>query len=433
MAHWYILGPMARGSLRITDGRRRLWLCLAGAAVCASSVLGRVPIAGAQTEKVICVAGATTLCNDTVLGEAAWTVPDGVSKALFTVYGGSGGNSLRPGGGHGGGGGEVSATFNLTPGQVFQLYVGQGGGDGPNVSHNGGGTLINGCEAGYWAGPAWDGCGGVESNVASPLSGDAGPRILITAGGGGGGGGNFRGGDGGGITGTVAPAAPSGGGGTFGGGGASATEGGAGGGSFDGHAANPSQDNGAGGQGYGPVTFEASGITEFRFQTPNHGGAAAGGNAGGGGGGAGYYAGGGGGNCSSGSEEDVACGTGGGGGGGGSAYVDPSATTVTGFDGGNHELNGRIEITYGEAVSNPGGETPPSKTTGETTPQSKSTGAPATGSSTYKPLTQAQKLAKALKACKKEKPKSKRKGCEAQAKKRYEPKAKKRAKSKKKG
>jgi hypothetical protein len=41
-----------------------------------------------------------------------------------------------------------------------------------------------------------------------------------------------------------------------------------------------------------------------------------------------------------------------------------------------------------------------------------------------KPLTEAQKLTKALKACTKEKPKGKRKACEAQAKKRYAPKSK---------
>jgi hypothetical protein len=45
-----------------------------------------------------------------------------------------------------------------------------------------------------------------------------------------------------------------------------------------------------------------------------------------------------------------------------------------------------------------------------------------------RPLTEAQKLAKALKVCTKEKPKSKRKACEAQAKKRYKPKLKKKSK-----
>jgi hypothetical protein len=49
---------------------------------------------------------------------------------------------------------------------------------------------------------------------------------------------------------------------------------------------------------------------------------------------------------------------------------------------------------------------------------------PSTPDTAQKPLTEAQKLTKALKACKKVKPKSKRKSCEAQAKKRYKPKTK---------
>jgi hypothetical protein len=66
-------------------------------------------------------------------------------------------------------------------------------------------------------------------------------------------------------------------------------------------------------------------------------------------------------------------------------------------------------------------------TAGAADASSKSSAVPA------KPLTQAQKLAKALKACEKEKPKSKRKACEAQAKKRYKPKLKKKSKHSSKG
>lgn len=68
-----------------------------------------------------------------------------------------------------------------------------------------------------------------------------------------------------------------------------------------------------------------------------------------------------------------------------------------------------------------------------------STGASAGGSgppagntpASHPPLTTSQKLAKALRACKKTKPKSKRKACEAQAKKRYRPKPTKKAKARK--
>ena len=112
--------------------------------------------------------------------------------------------------------------------------------------------------------------------------------------------------------------------------------------------------------------------------------------------------------------------------------------------GGGEKIGGETRGT-GE----PGGGTTPtggagSSSTGSTgtsasTASTGSTGstgsgtAPSTPATAPKPLTDAQKLAKALKACKKAKPKSKRKSCEAQAKRRYAPKPKKKSKPKKKG
>lgn len=345
---------------------RRTAGLLAGFAAVATLLLA--PVASAS-DPVVCSAGAATMCTDSTVGQATWTVPPGVERVLFTVFGGGGGSSLRPGG-RGGAGGETSASFAVRPGQVFELYVGARGGDGPNVFQSGGTMTVYGCQAGYGAGPSEDGCGGDGSDVASAISNDPGPRILVSAGGGGGGGGNSRGGDGGGLTGLVAPAAPDGGGGAFGGKGATATSGGMGGTSFDGHPPINGSNNGAGGTGYGPVTFDPRG--PINFQTQNHGGAASGGSrpfdeippgdysGAGGGGGGGYYGGGGGGDCSEHSTDPrVACGSGGGGGGGGSAFVDPSATTVTGFNGGNSAgSDGKIQITFTAGASATPGPTP---------------------------------------------------------------------------
>jgi hypothetical protein len=62
---------------------------------------------------------------------------------------------------------------------------------------------------------------------------------------------------------------------------------------------------------------------------------------------------------------------------------------------------------------------------GSTPPGTNSTIPPPSGSAhPVKPLTRAQQLAKALKLCRHKKPRSKRKTCEARAKKRYKVKAK---------
>jgi hypothetical protein len=93
--------------------------------------------------------------------------------------------------------------------------------------------------------------------------------------------------------------------------------------------------------------------------------------------------------------------------------------------------------TFGPGESSTGGGSPGDGSTGSTS--GPATGSGSTGGSgsgapgktvvplttPAKPLTRAQKLAKALKACKKQKSKSKRKACDAKAKKRYKPKPKK--------
>ncbi len=311
--------------------------------------------ARAETERVICVAGATTVCSDHVIGYATWTVPAGVSSVTLNVYGAAGGSSLRSHGGAGGPGGESTASFAVTPGQVFDFRVGEAGGSGPvkfEDEHHG--IHINGGRAGYQAGADWDGGGGAASFVASAIGIDPEPSIVVAAGGGGGGGASGNGGDGGGVTGAgAAGAALAGAGGKYGGGGASEHFPGEGG-------AMPPSKGLAGDPGaHGPVYFEATiAPSEFgpgeHFQPEFFALGGSGGEAGGGGGGAGYFGGGGGGGCTTATDEpETACGTGGGGGGGGSAYVYPSATKAAGVNGGNAESNGHVEISYTTPVVTP--------------------------------------------------------------------------------
>ena len=67
-------------------------------------------------------------------GAASWTVPDNVVSVDITMVGGGGGGGTgvpgRPGGGGGGGGAGQVIQYNnvqVTPGTVFNLYVGNGG------------------------------------------------------------------------------------------------------------------------------------------------------------------------------------------------------------------------------------------------------------------------------------------------------------------
>src|SRR5690348_4935304 len=74
---------------------------------------------------------ATTVATFKVHGFYAWTVPSGVTKVTFTVYGASGGGAvdnnvlLAPGGA----GGETKASFQVRPGMVFEISVGERGAD----------------------------------------------------------------------------------------------------------------------------------------------------------------------------------------------------------------------------------------------------------------------------------------------------------------
>jgi hypothetical protein len=153
-------------------------------------------------------ASASTLATFNTHGKYKWTVPSGVYKVTFDVFGASGGdvinaNVLISGGGQGG---EARGTFMVKPGQVFEVVI---GGEGqtlntavsysmPNGGFNGGG---HGGMYGAGGGGASDiRIGGRTNSCASTMNCSIADRIVV-GGGGGGGGTQAGGGAGGGANG----------------------------------------------------------------------------------------------------------------------------------------------------------------------------------------------------------------------------------------
>jgi hypothetical protein len=140
-------------------------------------------------------------------GTYKWTVPSGVYKVTFDVYGASGGyvarsNTLISAGGPGG---EARATFKVKPGQVFEIVVGGIGGasvdgdwSGAVGGFNGGG--LGGTDGGGGGGASDVRDGGGGNPCASTMTCSVVDRIIV-GGGGGGGGDASDGGAGGGLTG----------------------------------------------------------------------------------------------------------------------------------------------------------------------------------------------------------------------------------------
>ena len=275
-------------------------------------------------------------------GAQSWTVPPGVTSVTFDVYGAAGepaegqevGTSPTPGGT----GAHVQATLAVTPGQVFEIVVGDHDG------FNGGGTpglALQPVNQGGGGGGASDVRAGA---CATSLTCDLSSRILVGGGGGGGGGlgisvesgspNSVDGGAGGnaGATGRAGTGERGAGGGGGGGAGGSATGGSAG--------------TGGTATGGDRNTPGIPGVAGMLGQGGAGGGNRRAGTAGGGGGGGGYYGGGGGGEGGATVRDVDADEGGGGGGGGGSSFVGPGA--VGGMVAGNTGPNGDglVQITY---------------------------------------------------------------------------------------
>lgn len=137
----------------------------------------------------------TKLATFTTAGVHGWTVPAGITRVTFDVYGAAGGNTYEvlPGGtiqtvGTGGPGGQTKATLSVTPGEAFELVV---GGRGTSTNISGVGVSGEGGMNGGGFGQAGGGGGsdvrlaGVGDDCAPNLNCDLAHRIIVGGGGGG--------------------------------------------------------------------------------------------------------------------------------------------------------------------------------------------------------------------------------------------------------
>ncbi len=276
----------------------------------------------------------------TTPGSYSWTVPDGVTRASFDVYGAAGGAAayVKPPStivvtGTGGLGAHVQAILSVTPGQTLAILVGGRGGDGGSQGAAGG---FNG-GAGDTGGIAGVGGGGGGASDVRTGAGDTSglsSRLLVAGGGGGAStltGTDARGGDGGLVGADGQPGSDGQLGGSQGGGGGGASAGGAGGAGVAGFPGTTSGASGAlGVGGQGAPAPAGNGDTTF--------------GAGGGGGAGGLYGGGGGGSgavdVSGGYFEPPAAG------GGGSSLATVNTGCQPTFFTGVQSGDGLVTITY---------------------------------------------------------------------------------------
>ncbi len=186
--------PEEGAIVRIRGSRRSVGVAAISLIVVTAAVLvaaGRAPAHGAA-------ATARTLATFTTPGARIWTVPAGVTKVTFSVYGASGGEVAD---GQtliavGGAGGVAKGTFTVTPGERFYVIVGghgnpnngsQGGVFQPNGRGGAGasdttGTLLGG-GGGGGASSVATGYVGKDCFMIQPCS--DGDRFIVAGGGGG--------------------------------------------------------------------------------------------------------------------------------------------------------------------------------------------------------------------------------------------------------
>jgi hypothetical protein len=262
-----------------------------------------------------------------------FTVPSCVGQVSIDMAGAAGANAIdvNPLNSVGGRGGRITGVLTVTPGQVFNIYVGSAGNATTGVGgYNGGGngglsSAGTGCNGGFAGG------GGGASDIR--IGGITLSDRVVVAGGGGGAGRDY-------CNGSCQPCGCGGSGGA--GGGLTGNNGLAANNCNFGYPGTGVNLGGGGGVTAGGVGGLADGGNSPSGVSGSlgNGGAGAGGtyDVAGGGGGGGFYGGGGGGSAGSGS------GVGGGGGGGGSSFLGAmtSAVTTPSFQLGN----GYLTITY---------------------------------------------------------------------------------------
>jgi len=161
----------------------------------------------------------STLFAKTTPGVYKWTVPNGVRRVTFDLFGPAGGDTYNAGAfvAAGGLGGEATATVDVSPGRVFEIVVGGKGGDGDYVFNQVGAAGSNGGGPG---GTSGYGGGGGATDVrggacaATSSCADLSTRFLVAGGGGGSSVYGDVGGYGGGVTGGDGAGTNPGGGGT---------------------------------------------------------------------------------------------------------------------------------------------------------------------------------------------------------------------------
>ncbi|QKJ62831.1 T9SS sorting signal type C domain-containing protein [Flavobacterium sp. M31R6] len=123
---------------------------------------------------------AQTTVNLTTPGSATWTVPCGVTSLTVEAWGGGGAGgaaTIIPSGGSGGGGGGYSTYIvAVTPGQIINYTVGQGGVGGSGNGGDGSSTTILALTAN-------GGIGGFQDNGTAGLGGTASGGTTNTSGG----------------------------------------------------------------------------------------------------------------------------------------------------------------------------------------------------------------------------------------------------------
>ena len=136
-------------AVRGSRGGARARAAAAAAAVCGLVLAGAGGAGSAQAAAKVrpacpapVVSGATATVTCSFTGAARyWTVPAGVTRATFTLYGakgGAGGDNYHAGG-DGGKGAEVTGTLTVTPGAVLQVNVGRAGESAGGAFGGGGG------------------------------------------------------------------------------------------------------------------------------------------------------------------------------------------------------------------------------------------------------------------------------------------------------
>ena len=128
--------------------------------------------------------GGTVLRFNATGTDQTWTAPAGVYSVTVELYGANGGKDVALA--NFGKGGYVSGTLSVTPGDTYNLVVGEAGGNTYPI-YGGGGKVFSTANGG--------GLTGIALELGETLT------VIAVAGGGGGGAGAYFGGDGGGPVG----------------------------------------------------------------------------------------------------------------------------------------------------------------------------------------------------------------------------------------